>query len=344
MARRRASTVPQFTTVLRPTLSPPPRQLGLEVDQPNGFDQGDEIDLVKPFGVGVVTLTLPWSTLEPAGNGYDQDMIDLLQFGMSYYAMHGVHVLLSIPVVDTVSTFVPSDLATAKLDSPAVLARAEALVEKVLAQSGSELEYLVFNNEVDINLADGTPSWSELDALTAAMVAKAHALRPDVKTGISVTSNALTTPNANAIAALATNDVAFVTYYDAGNFGGSSSAGIGADMAAVVAATDRPVVFKEFGYATGAPIGGSEAGQQQFISDAFAAWDTNAARVPLLVYSRMFDGDQTTCEQEAVSYGFGGNQAFISFLCTLGLRTYADAPKAAWATFTSAAMARTFVP
>jgi len=324
-----------------PDAPPPPRRLGLEVDQPTGFDQGAEIDRVKPFGVGEIALTFPWSTLEPGSAGFDHDALSLLQFGMSYYAQHGVHVMLSIPVVDTVSVFVPSDLAGAKLDSPAVIARAEAFVTEVLAQCGGELDYLVFNNEVDINLADGTPTWTELDALTAAMATKAHALRPDVKTGISVTANALITPNANAQAALAANDVAFVTYYAANNFG-NGTGGVGTDIADVLAATQLPVVFKEFGYATGSAAGGSDGGQQTFVRDLFTAWDAHAARIPMLVYSRMFDGDMTACTQQAHDYGEDGNQAFISFLCTLGLRSYGDVAKPAWTDFTTAASARVF--
>lgn len=319
----------------------PPRELGIEVNQP-GADQGAQIDVVTPFGISAVQLTLPWSALEPDGTGFDQSTVDLLKFGMSYYAQHHVHVVLSVPVVDTVATFVPSDLAGSKLDAPAVIARAEALVDKVLAQCGGELEYLVLSNEVDINLADGTPSWSELDALTAAMAARAKVLRPDVKTGVSVTAGALMSspPDADAVAAIGAHDVAFVTYYHAGNFGSTSTGSVEGDLSAILGATAKPVVFKEYGYATGDLIGGSSDGQVQFVTDTFAAWDRHADRIPLLMYSRMFDGDMTACEQQAKDYGFPNDAAFIQFLCTLGLRSFSDQAKPAWSTFTAAAMAR----
>jgi hypothetical protein len=342
-----AETTVDAPGVDAPTVDAPAmakRQLGLEVNQPAGFDQGAEIDVAKSFGVGAIQLTIPWVALEPDGNGFDQNEVGLLQFGMSYYNQHGVHVVLSIPVVDTVGTFVPSDLAGQKLDSPAVIARAEAMVAEVLAQCGPELEYLVLSNEVDINLADGTPTWPELDTLIAAMAAKAHALRPDVATGISVTASSLlsTPPNLDAVTAIAANDVAFVTYYHAGNFGNASSNGVAADLATIVAATTKPVVFKEFGYATGDLIGGSTDGQVQFVTDSFTAWDAHAARIPLVMYSRMFDNDMPTCVQQASDYGDPGDQPFIQFLCTLGLRSYGDVAKPAWATFTAAAQARTW--
>ncbi|MFT3698700.1 MAG: hypothetical protein QM831_36475 [Kofleriaceae bacterium] len=150
----------------------------------------------------------------------------------------------------------------------------------------------------------------------------------------------LLTPNSDAIAALHANDVAFVTYYHAGNFGNASTGGATADFAAITAATDRPVVFKEYGYATGNLVGGSTDGQVDFITDTFAAWDQHADRIPLLVYSRMFDGDMTACTQQAADYNDPGDQTFIQFLCTLGLRGYDDTAKPAWSVFTADAMAR----
>ncbi len=336
-----------FVAVDAPIDAPPPRrELGLEIEAPGSATQGQEISVAMPFGVGVIPLTIPWSTLEPGGSGFDMATVNLLNAGMTYYRSVGLHVMLSVPAVDTVAVLIPSDLGSDSLDSPTVTARAQAMITEVLAQCGTELEYLVLSNEVDINLADGTPTWAQLDGLTAAEVERVHTIRPDVKTGVSVTSSSLLSspPNADAVAALHANDVAFLTYYDAGNFGAASSAGIAADMATILAATDRPVVFKEFGYATGSDLGGSDYGQTVFVGDAFTAWDTNAARVPLLVYSRMFDDLQATCQAEATAYGEGSNAAFVEFLCTLGLRTYADQPKAAWSTFTAAAQARTWGP
>jgi len=319
---------------------PQRRELGIEVSSPGG-DQTADIAIVKNVGVGVIPLTFTWSTLEPNGNGFDGDAVGFLNFGMAYYRDHGLRVVLSIPVVDTVATFVPSDLAGQSIGSPAVIARAQALVTKVLEQAGPELEYLVLSNEVDINLADGVPTWSELAALVAAMAATAHELRPDVKTGVSVSATAVLHHDAEPLALLHASDVAFVTYYDAGNFG-TTSGDVAADIATVVAATDRPVVFKELGYATGPLLGGSETGETTFVGDLFSGWDAHADRIPLVIYSRMFDGELSSCTSQAADYGLGSDPSFIQFLCTLGLRTYADQPKAAWATFVAAATSRTW--
>src|ERR1700733_2304290 len=165
------------------------RQLRLEIEAPGSATQGEAIAVAKPFGVDAIPLTIPWSTIEPGSGGYDMAVVTLLNDGMTFYRSQGLHVVLSIPAIDTVSNLVPSDLAGDALDSTAVTTRAQAMVTEVLAQCGSELEYLVLSNEVDVNLADGSPTWAQLDALTAAELATVKTLRPDVQSGISVTSN-----------------------------------------------------------------------------------------------------------------------------------------------------------
>jgi len=176
---------------------PPVRHLGIEVDQPAGFDHGAQIDRATAFGVDAIQLTFPWVTFEPDGTGFKDEVLGFFEAGMTLYRNRSLHVVLSVPIIDTVATLVPSDLAGKRLDSPEVIARAEAAIAALLARSGSELAYLVLSNEVDIHLAQGAPTWAELDALTGALAAKVHQLRPDVRTGISVTAGSLARVPAN---------------------------------------------------------------------------------------------------------------------------------------------------
>ena len=101
------------------------------------------------------------------------------------------------------------------------------------------------------------------------------------------------------------------------------------------------MILKECGYATGT-TGHTEAGQIAFVTDLFQAWDAHASHVPIVTISRMFDDDETDCTSEAQAYGAAGNQDFIAFLCTLGMRSYADVPKPAWARLADAAARRGF--
>ncbi|MEZ4365047.1 MAG: hypothetical protein R2939_02025 [Kofleriaceae bacterium] len=332
--------------------APPVRHLGIEVNPVDDATQLAVIDaVVAPLGVDTIQLTLPWSWLEPTAGAADYD---LLAYGLGAYAERGLSVLLSIPIVDTVSTFVPADLDGVALDDPALIARAEAMIAEVLARAGDELAYLVLSNEVNINLdniADPTvraATWAALETLTDALAAKVEALAPAVKTGISVTSGALDPDSgrysAAAAAAVDDDEVAFVTYYRGGNFGGGSGDDLADDLDDLLAAVTPPLVFKEFGYATGPALGGSEAGQAAFFAEAFAAWDARAAGIELVNVSRMFDGERAACEAQAADYGLPGDEPFIQFLCTLGLRSADDVAKPAWATFAAAAAARHWGP
>jgi hypothetical protein len=162
--------------------------------------------------------------------------------------------------------------------------------------------------------------------------------------GVNIAFQGMAGPEAPRLQALVANmDAVFGSYYLAGNdFGGPEGHDVQADVATMIAfAGDKPLVMKEFGYATG-QSGHSEDGQVAFVTNTFAAWDAFADRIPYFVYSRMYDGDLAKCEAQADYYGLSGDEDFIQFLCTLGLRRFDDTAKPAWDAFVSAAQARGF--
>lgn len=261
----------------------PPRIVGLEVNQPAGYDHALAVGVARKAGVGSVTLTLPWSVLEP-----DEGQLEgsTPAFALPFYRDQGVEVQMSIPIIDTVAAMLPADLAAGyaagalALDAPAIETRAKKMLDAVLASAGTELRYLDISNEVDIYLSGRPPEeWDALGRLMTALIAHVHGKHPAIQLGISVTFAGMS--EARAAAITAGHDVRFVTYYRAGNFGGDTSDDFAADLDRMLAfAGDRPLVLKELGYATGPALGGTEAGQAAFVDDVFAAWDTNAARIP----------------------------------------------------------------
>ena len=54
----------------------------------------------------------------------------------------------------------------------------------------------------------------------------------------------------------------------------------------------------------------------------------------------MIDGVRAACEADAATYGLPGNEEFIQFLFTLGLRCVPDQAKPAWSIFEAAARTR----
>lgn len=352
LAGSAAACAPEEETEESPTPTPSPigsvvpagnRVLLVEINEPAGEDHGAMLQRAQDAGAGAVQLTFAWQALEPTANQID---VSYLAFGLSYYRDRGMQVVLSIPTLDTVAKLVPPDLASVPMDDAQMIARFATLLDEVLAVSGTELAYLIIGNEVNIHL-DGSAQadWDAFKTFVDAGVAHVHAAKPGVPVGISLHDGELPDTRVNTL--VSGTDVFFGTYYRIGNdFGGGTTdpntPAEAFDLFLDAAGATRPVVVKECGYPTGTQAGGTEAGQEQFVAEVFAAWDARADRIPLLTYSRMFDGERSDCEAQAAAYGLGGNEAFIDFLCTLGLHRYDDTAKPAWDDFVAHAAARGF--
>jgi hypothetical protein len=320
------------------------RTLAMEINPPSSLDYATEVGVTSEIGVSAVSVTLPWSTLESAAPVGGQSQIDTSLFG----DLQSVY-----PLVDTASIEAPPDLqptltaGTLALDDPSVVSRYDTLVDSLFSNlAGVKVSYLIVANEENLFLS-GKPAamWTALGSFYSSIKAHVAMKDPAVIVGMNVSFAGLldATETTEITALFSTSDDVFVSYYLGDNgFGQVSSTTVPADLSTMVAfAGSRPLVLKEFGYATGT-TGHSATGQVAFITDLFQAWDAHAGQIPMVTISRMFDDNPTDCASEAQSYGAAGNQDFIAFLCTLGLRTYADAPKPAWATLTTAAARRGF--
>jgi len=171
------------------------------------------------------------------------------------------------------------------------------------------------------------------------------AKHPETTVAISVTFGGISDPKLRPRidTFVSTADVALLTYYFGSNgFGSPVGTTVTKDLETMLAfAGSKPLALKEFGYATGVK-GNSPDGQALFVSETFRAWDANALRIPMLTFSRMWDGDRKQCEDQAKFYGLPGNEEFIQFLCTLGLRAFDGTNKKAFARFSEAAKSRGF--
>jgi hypothetical protein len=101
-------------------------------------------------------------------------------------------------------------------------------------------------------------------------------------------------------------------------------------------AGDKPVVLQEAGYPSGSLNGSSEAAEAAFVTDLFQAWRNAGNSMPFLSYFLLYDLDTTTCADHGVYYG-SADPAFLSNLCSLGLRRSDGTAKAAWSAFVTAA-------
>ena len=316
------------------------RRFGVEVDEPDGFDHGEELARAQAIGSSAVQITFPWRVLEPDEGERD---LEFLTFALGYYRERGASVLLSVPTIDTVEKMFPADLMGLEMDDPEVIARLEGLLDDILAVAGDELTHVVIGNEVDVYLGPRPEAeWNAYRALVAAATEHVNQTAPAIEVGLSVTFGGLGGARLGPLTEA--TDVRYVTYYYIGNeFGGAPADNVAGDLADMVAfAGDKPLVLKEYGYPTGEATGGSEAGQAEFIRETFAAWDQHGDAVQLIMFSIMFDRTRAYCEETAAYYGFPGDESFIQFLCTLGLRTVEGEPKPGWDELASQSAARGF--
>ena len=332
------------------------RTLAMEVDVPTGLDYATEVDVAHGIGVHAVPITLPWSVLEPAAADGGAPVIDTSLFVdlAAVYGARALSLLVSIPLVDTASVLAPPDLApqlaagTLAFDDPSVVSRYEKLLDAMFAAFGSKVEvsYLLVANEENLYLSSKPATqWTALANFYDAIKAYELTKQPSVTVGMNLSFGGLLDPaqKSKLTTLFTTSPDVFVSYYLGDNgFGSASSTTVHADIDTMITfAGARPLVLKEFGYATGTHDHDVD-GQVTFITDLFQAWDAHAAQIPMATISRMFDGNPADCATQAASYVDGGNADFAAFLCTLGVRTVDDKPKPAWGRLVDAAARRGF--
>jgi hypothetical protein len=332
------------------------RKLGMEVNPPTTLTYTTEVDVAKNIGVSVVPITLPWSSIETSAPDAGTSQIDTSVFAdlAAVYGTRPISLLISIPLVDTASVLAPPDLApnltngTLAFDDATVVSRYEKLLDAMFTTLGSNVtvSYVLVANEENLYLSSKPDSqWTALGDFYSQIKAYLASKQPTVTVGMNLSFGGLLDANqkTHLTTLFASSPDVFVSYYLGDNgFGSAASTTVPADIDTMIAfAGTRPLVLKEFGYATGT-TGHDDAGQVSLITDLFQAWDRHASQIPVAVISRMYDGNISDCTTEAQSYGQGSNADFIQFLCTLGVRQVDDTAKPAWARLVDAASRRGF--
>jgi hypothetical protein len=295
----------------------------------------DAVALAQGAGVRGVIATYTWSSLETTPGHID---VSSLQSGLSYYHQKGLQVLLGIQVINTVKREVPSDLETVPFDDPQFISRFHTLLDAVRgALSGTE-RYISIGNEVDVYLRAQPTEWATYTSFYEDAVSYLHTSSPGLLVGVTTTFAGYSVASTAEVRTLnGPSDVIILTYYP---LQGDSQV-----LPPTAPATDIPlmlslaggkaVALQEAGYPSGTPNASSEAFQQQFVTSLYQAWHDAGNNLPFLSYFVLYDFDQPTCTALGTYYG-SADPAFLSYLCTLGLRHSDGTSKPAWNTFVTA--------
>ena len=326
--------------------TPPPstanQTLSMAIDTPNSSqpftaqELDDAITLAQGAGVHAVIATYTWSSLEPTPGNID---VSSLKSALDYYNQKGFQILVGIQVINTVKREVPTDLAAVAFDDPQFIARFHTLLDAVSGVFSGAERYISIGNEVDVYLSSQPAEWATYKTFYTDAVSYLHTQSPTLLVGVTATFGGFSgDSNAELQSLNAPSDVTILTYYPLqGDSQGLPSSSPTTDIPRMLSlAGSKPVVLQEAGYPSGTLNGSSEAAQQEFVTDLFQAWRAAGDRMPFLSYFLLYDFDSTTCNDLGTYYG-SSDPAFLSYLCTLGLRHSDGTPKPAWNTFVTAA-------
>ncbi len=138
-------------------------------------------------------------------------------------------------------------------------------------------------------------------------------------------------------------DFVGVTYYPlTSQFEMKSNSLVSAIFQNLVNFTSKPIHLEEVGYSSSSTNGGSEYLQAEFFCEVFKAWDLHQARIPSLAILRMVDKTRADAESVAITYGLMGNEKFIEYIRTLGIRTNSNTSKQGYSTIQSELSKRGF--
>lgn len=296
-------------------------------------------------GVDVYELSLYWSLLEPQPGMVDTSL--LTQF-LAILDRIDLIPYLGIQTIDTVRLAMPPDLVDpadpARLapglsfDDPALLARwgavLDAVVPLLVGQGGF---FLSVGNEVDPWLAAHPDQVEPFLRFVDFSREHVQALAPQMGVGVTITAGGVAAGYGFIPDLLARGDAAVFTYYPLNaDYTVRDPSVVAGDVAGLVgAAGNLPVLLQEAGYPSGylpEPSNGSSVElQRQFVAALFEAVSAQP-QIRMVSFLQLSDWPEAACDYFLGYYG-SSDPVFREYLCSLGLYTYDEQAKPAYAEF-----------
>lgn len=308
------------------------RTLSMDVTEAADGDFDAALQRVKTVGVTAVTLTVYWDDIEREPGVYNPDP-NWLEIANSYYPTQDVAVSLTISVIDTNNLRLPPDLADKPFDDPAVIDRFNSLLDYVATQvPDMTLNSLAIGNEIDIYLETDAAQWAAYETFFGETAVHARTLWPDLPVGTKTTFDGIAGDPAPYIQSINQySDAVLVTYYPLNpDFSVRPATAVHDDFQTLGDAfPDQLIYLLEVGYPSGVDTNSSYAKQAAFIHELFLAWDAHAAQIPLINYTWQTDMPPDSIKEMTSYYRLDGS-GFVSYLATLGLRTFDNVDKPAF--------------
>lgn len=273
----------------------------------------------------------------------DPDFLALIQFALPWYKSLGYRVMLTIPTVDTAIRTMPADVVDLPLDSPETLARFDKALEDLLTpEVVAAIDWISVGNEVDLYFGAHPEDVAPFVTFADAAYAKLASLGVDAPHCVTFTQEGVEQDVAGAATALLPScDFLPITFYPMGEeaFQFLPPAEGVAAIADFVELPDLPRVYQELGYVSAASNSGSPELQAEFLSGALkSVLGTDIAAVNVNWYC---DHPIELCKDFVENlYGVPPDapdyDAFVGFVCSLGLVESDGTPKPAFTVFQEA--------
>jgi hypothetical protein len=338
------------------------RQFGMDIlDVPTTGGYASNLTGLKALGGQFQTLHVSWRDIEASGSGTTSgaftDPSNAFAALDALAISDGIKVTLRIHPVDVPGKSVPSDLANFRFNSATLQTRAKAMIDYVFTRiSPANITHLVMGNEID-GYDPGSDSnfWLDYADFLFNMNAYLNTNYPTVQLGFVITMRGATDssyilPSSGSQKAVdifsawtGTVDFLGITYYPLeSTFQLKANSLVAGTFQTLVAFTTVPIHIEEVGYSTSATNGGSEDLQSEFFCNVFTAWDLHSSRIPSLAILRMVDKTRSDAESVAITYGLSGNEAFIEFIRSLGIKSSAGTGKSSFSLIQSELKKRGF--
>jgi hypothetical protein len=248
---------------------------------------------------------------------------------------------LSIVPISTGLDLRPSNLKFLAFDNPLTICRYQMMLKFVFSIIPDvTLVSMQFGNEIDeFGSANQVSFWSQYWHFYVNVSPTAKSLRAGLKTSVIGTLYGAIGQSSNELAQgglqqiYNSADMVSVTYYPLNHdFSVKTPSVVFTDIGALVELyPSKRIHFNEIGYQSDSTYdGSSQALQQDFIHTVFQTWDLYPTQITHMSFLRLNDLSLSNAQRAAAIYGLEGNNNFIAFLQTLGLRTYAGSDKAAF--------------
>jgi hypothetical protein len=338
------------------------RTFGMDIlNTPVGGTYGDNLTSLKSIGGSFQTLHLYWNQIEAAGSGATSgtfsDPYGALASLNALANSDNVKVTLRIHPVDIPGKFVPTDLMNTRFNDANLKNRAKAMLAYVFTKiDAANVTRLMIGNEIDgYNPGSDANFWLDYADFLFDLNAWLQTNHPTVKIGFVSTLGGVTDTTkilANSgsqrsidvlNAWMGVVDMLGVTYYPLNtSFQMKLNSVVATDFQNLAAFTTKPIHIEEVGYASSATVLGSDDLQADFFCEIFKAWDTSSSKILSVAVLRMNNVTRASAESTAATYGFSGNENFIEYIRTLGVKSETGSAKPAFSTISSELQKRGF--